>query len=129
MPARSVVPPIRSALAYCPRMHVIRGLRQALVMAIAAAVVALAAGGLWSTVQGSGFRVPFAVALMTIGGVLSLGGSSVFTRAETSDVRAFLGQGPDREEPGTGENLTGVGVFLFVALPLFVAGLLLYGSG
>jgi hypothetical protein len=66
---------------------------------------------------------------MVIGGVLSLGGSSVFSRAETNDVRAFLGQGPDRDEPGTGESLTGVGVFLFVSLPLFAAGLLLYGSG
>jgi hypothetical protein len=110
-------------------MHVIRGLRQALVMVIASVAGALAAAGLWTGVQGSGFRVPFAVGLMAIGGVLSLGGSSVFTRAETNDVRAFLGQGPDREEPGTGENLTGVGVFLFVSLPLFVAGLLLYGSG
>ena len=110
-------------------MHVTRGLRQALIMVLASAAVALAAAGLWAAVQGSGFRVPFAVALMIVGGVLSLGGSSVFTRAETSDVRAFLGQGPDREEPATGENLTGVGVFLFVSLPLFLVGLLLYGSG
>jgi hypothetical protein len=98
-------------------------------MVIASAAVALAAAGLWSVVQGGGIRVPFAVALMTIGGVLSLGGSSMFTRAETSDVRAFLGQGPDREEPATGQDLTGAGVFLFVSLPLFVTGLLVYGSG
>jgi hypothetical protein len=98
-------------------------------MLVVAALVALAAASLWSAVRGSGFRVPFAVGLMAIGGVLRLGGSSVFSRAETNDVRAFLGQGPDRYEPGTGESLTGVGVFLFVSLPLFAAGLLLYGSG
>jgi hypothetical protein len=69
----------------------------------------------------SGFRVPFAVALVLIGGVLSLGGSSVFSRAETTDVRAFFGQGPDRDEPWTGESPTAVGVLLFVSLPLFVA--------
>ena len=91
--------------------------------------VAAAGAGLWVALQDGGFRVPFAVALMSAGGVLSLGGSSVFGRAETNDVRAFLGQGPDRDEPGTGESLTGVGVFLFVSLPLFAAGLLLYGSG
>ena len=91
--------------------------------------VALAAAGLWAAVRESGFRVPFAVALMVIGGALSLGGSSVFSRAETNDVRAFLGQGPDRDEPGTGESLTGVGVFLFVSMPLFAGGLALYGSG
>jgi hypothetical protein len=110
-------------------MHVVRGLRQALFMLAGGVAVALVVAGVWTAVQGSGLRVPFAVALMVIGGVLSLGGSSVFSRAETNDVRAFLGQGPDRDEPGTGESLTGVGVFLFVSLPLFAAGLLLYGSG
>lgn len=110
-------------------MHVIRGLRQALLMLAASTALALGAAGVWWGVQGGGFRVPFAVALMVTGGVLSLGGSSVFSRAETSDVRAFLGQGPDRDEVGTGQHLTGVGVFLFVSLPLFATGLLLYGSG
>ena len=73
--------------------------------------------------------MPFAVVLMVIGGLLSLGGSSVFSRTETSDVRAFLGRCPEREDPGTGESLTAVGVFLFVSSPLFAAGLVLYGSG
>ena len=90
---------------------------------------ALAAAGVWWAVADGSFRVSLAVALMVIGGVLSLGGSSVFSRAETNDVRAFFGQGPDRDEPSTGESLTGVGVFLFVSLPLFVAGLALFGSG
>jgi hypothetical protein len=114
---------------YVPRMHVLHGLRQAMVMLGASVAVALAGAGMWWAVQDGGLRVPFAVALMAIGEVLSLGGSSVFSRAETNDVRAFLGQDPDRDEPGTGESLTGVGVFLFVSLPLFAAGLLLYGSG
>jgi len=110
-------------------MHVVRGFRQALLMLAGSAVVALAVAGVWSVLRDSGFRVPFAVALMVLGGALSLGGSSVFTRAETNDVRAFFGQGPDREDPGTGQSLTAVGVFLFVSLPLFVTGLVLFGSG
>ena len=98
-------------------------------MLAASVAGAAVAGGVWAVVDDGGFRVPFAVALMVIGGVLSLGGSSVFSRAETNDVRAFLGMGPDRDEPWTGESLTAVGVFLFVSLPLFVAGLVLFGSG
>jgi hypothetical protein len=39
-----------------------------------------------------------------------------------------FGMGPDREEPYTGEGLTGLGVFLFVSLPLFIAGGVLFGS-
>ena len=98
-------------------------------MLVASVAGAAVAAGVWAGVDDGGFRVPFAVALMVVGGVLSLGGSSVFSRAETNDVRAFFGQGPDREEPSTGEGLTAVGVFLFVSLPLFVAGLVLFGSG
>ena len=49
--------------------------------------------------------------------------------AETAGNIAHLFPEPDRDEPGTGESLTGVGVFLFVSLPLFAAGLLVYGSG
>jgi hypothetical protein len=37
--------------------------------------------------------------------------------------------GPDREEPYTGEGLTGMSVLLSVSLPLFIAGGVLFGSG
>jgi hypothetical protein len=40
----------------------------------------------------------------------------------TNDERALLGRGTDRERPDSGEGLTGLGVFLFVSLPLFIAG-------
>ena len=50
-------------------------------------------------------------------------------RLATAEARAFLGQGPGREESGGDEPLTALGVFLFVALPLFAAGLITYGSG
>ena len=110
-------------------MNVVRGLRQASVMVAGSAVVAAVAGGLWAVLRDAGFRVPFAVALMLIGAALSLTGGTLFNRAETSEVRAFLGLGPDHEELDTGEGLTSLGIFLFVSLPLVVAGLLLYGTG
>ena len=98
-------------------------------MLLACAAGAAVAGGLWALTQDSGFRVPFAVALMVVGGVLSLTGGTLFSRADSSDVRAFLGMGLDNSEVDSGEGLTGVGVFLFVSLPLFVVGLLLFGTG
>lgn len=98
-------------------------------MLLAGAAVAGAAGGIWVLTQDSGFRVPFAVALMVIGGVLSLTGGTTFSRADSGDARAFLGMGLDNSEVATGQSLTGVGVFLFVSLPLFAAGLLLFGTG
>jgi hypothetical protein len=45
------------------------------------------------------------------------------------DARAFLGMGLDNSEKDTGAGLTGVGIFLFVSLPLFVVGLVLFGTG
>jgi hypothetical protein len=110
-------------------MHVVRGLRQALVMLVIAVGLALAGAGVWAAVDGDGFRVPFAFALMAIGGLLCLTGGTVVARAESNEVFAFLGRGPDREVTGEGEALAPVGVFLFVCLPLLAAGLALYGSG
>lgn len=98
-------------------------------MLVGAVAVALAGAGVWSAVDDDGFRVPFAVALMVLGGLLGLGGGTVISRADGNDARAFLGMGPDREETGIGESLAPVGVFLFVSLPLFVAGLAIFGSG
>ena len=37
--------------------------------------------------------------------------------------------GPESGDPSAGEGLTGLGMFLFVSLPLLVAGGLLYGTG
>ena len=42
---------------------------------------------------------------------------------------AFLGMGPNFEEPATGEGLTALGIFLFVSLPLFIVGGLLFDPG
>ena len=98
-------------------------------MLLAGAAVAAAGGGLWALIQDSGFRVPFAVGLMVIGGTLSLTAGTAFSRADSSDARAFLGMGLDNSEVDTGASLTGVGIFLFVSLPLVLVGLLLFGTG
>jgi hypothetical protein len=107
---------------------VVRGLRQALVMLLFSAVAAFVVAGLWLALQGGGFRSKVGIASMVIAGLISFTGGTAFSRAADYEDRAFLGMGPDREEPDTGESLTGLGVFLFVSLPLFIAGGVLYGS-
>lgn len=56
-------------------------------------------------------------------------GGTALSRAATNDAGAFLGWGPEHDEPDTGPGVTGLGLFLFVSLPLFVAGGVLYGYG
>ena len=104
---------------------VVRGLRQALVMLIASAAAGLVAAGLWSAVQGGGFRSKAGIALMILAGLLCLTGGTALSRATSLENRAFFGTGPDLEEPASGEGLTALGVFLFVSLPLFLIGGLL----
>jgi hypothetical protein len=106
-----------------------RGLRQALVWLVGTALFALVAAGIWSALTGDDFRVAFAVALMAIGALLAFTGSNAISRAGSMDAFAFLGMGPESDDPDSGEGLTGLGIFLFVSLPLVVAGGLLYGTG
>jgi hypothetical protein len=106
-----------------------RGLRQAAVLLGAALVAGLVVAGLWVAIKGGGFRVPFAVALMAMGALLALSGSNALSRSGSMDTFAFLGRGPESEDPYAGDGLTNVGIFLFVALPLLVIGLLLFGTG
>ncbi len=98
-------------------------------MLLVSAVVALVVAGLWSAVRGGEFRSTVGIATMVIAALISLTGGTAMSRAATNDERAFLGMGPDREDPGTGEGLTGLGVFLFVSLPLFIAGGVLFDLG
>jgi hypothetical protein len=106
-----------------------RGLRQAAVLLAVALVVGLVAAGLWMAIKGGGFRVPFAVALMAMGALLALSGGSAISRTGSMDTFAILGMGPEYEDADSGGSLTNVGIFLFVALPLLVGGLALFGRG
>ena len=110
-------------------MHVARGLRQAFLLICGSALVAVAAATLWWALQDGGFRVKVAIALLVVAGLIALTGSNALNRSGTADMRVLLGAGPDHEDPTTGAALTGVGIFLFVSLPLFVVGGLLSGSG
>ncbi|WP_448640160.1 hypothetical protein [Geodermatophilus sp. URMC 63] len=108
-------------------MHVVRGLRQALVLLVGSAVVAVAAAGIWSAVADGAFRPKLSLSLFIVAGLLALFGGSAVSRAETSDIRAFLGMGPEADQPDLTPALGPVGVFLFVSLPLAVAGLVVAG--
>ena len=108
-------------------MHIVHGLRQALVMLLVGMAAACAAAAVWYAVQGGDFRAKVAVAALLTAGLLSVTGGSLVTRRMTSDARALLGAGPDREEPSSGDSLGAVGVLLFVAIPLFLLGLVLLG--
>jgi hypothetical protein len=90
--------------------------------------IAVASGvaGVWSAASNSGFWAKAGLVLMVIAGLLVFTGTMAFSRAETTRARAFLGQGPEAQGRDTGQGLTGVGVFLFVALPLFVLGAVLF---
>jgi hypothetical protein len=93
------------------------------------AVLALAGAGVWTAWQGGEYRRAAAIALVVLAGIISFTGGTVASRGMTSETYAFLGWGPGREEPATGDALTAVGVFLFVAVPLFLVGGFLYGTG
>jgi hypothetical protein len=108
-------------------MYVARGLRQAFLLICASGGVAVA--GLWWALQDGGFRVKVAIALLVIAGLLAISGGNALNRTGIAETRVLLGSGPDHEDPTSGGALTNVGIFLFVAVPLFVAGGLLYGTG
>jgi hypothetical protein len=105
------------------------GLRQAVVFLVAGGAGAAAAAGVWTAFDGGSFRVAFAVALMIMGAVLAISGGSAISRTGSRDAFAFLGLGPENTEAASSSALTNLGIFLFVSLPLLVAGLLLFGRG
>ena len=105
-------------------MHVRRGLEQALRLLLLSAAVGAVVATLWWLVSGDYLR-RYGLVLMGIGALVAVTGGTALSREVTTDARAFLGAGPDREEPGTGEHLGPLGVFLFVCVPLVVLGGLL----
>ena len=98
-------------------------------MLLGAGCVALAVAVLWLVVWQGSLRTAFGITLMVLGALLALTGSNLLSRAGSADERAFLGLGPESEDPYSGAGLAPLGVFLFVSLPLFVVGGLLYGAG
>ena len=98
-------------------------------MLAVSATAAAAAAGVWVAVGDAAYRSRFAICLLVVAGLLSLTGGTLVSRSATMEMRALTGEGPGMDEPGEGEALTALGVFLFVALPLFAAGAVLHGNG
>ncbi|MER5704335.1 hypothetical protein ABT023_20680 [Micromonospora sp. NPDC002296] len=103
-------------------MTVVRGLREALVLFVIALVVVAVAVGVWTVVGGGDFVFRFGVALIVVGTLLGLTGDLTLSRIGMLPARATFGLAPEREDAGGGRVLTGVGIFLFVSLPLMVVG-------
>lgn len=91
------------------------------------AALACAAAGVWVAVADGGSRSRLGISMIVVGGLIGLLSGTLAARAETSDARAFLGTGPEREQPELSGALGPVGVFLFVAVPLAGVGLVLAG--
>lgn len=106
-------------------MTVIRGLREALVLFVIAVVVIAVAVGIWVGVSGGNFTHRLGVAFMVVGALLGMTGDLTLSRIETMPARSVFGLAPEREGAGGGRVLTGVGIFLFVAVPLIAVGVLL----
>ncbi|WP_433341868.1 hypothetical protein [Micromonospora sp. CA-111912] len=106
-------------------MTVVRGLREALMLFVIALVAVAVAVGVWTVVGGGDFVFRFGVALIVVGTLLGLTGDLTLSRIGMLPARATFGLAPEREDAGGGRVLTGVGIFLFVSLPLMVVGVTL----
>lgn len=97
-------------------------------LVIAAAVAAIAALS-WITIRGGDFAGRMGFSMVVLGAVLAFTGNSAFGRMGSNDAFAWLGKGPEvgSVDAGGGRVLTGIGVFLFVAVPLMAGGVILIG--
>jgi hypothetical protein len=106
-------------------MTVVRGLREALLLFVIALVLVAAAAAIWVAVDGGDYIGRFGIALMVVGALLGVTGDLTLSRIGMLGARSTFGVAPEREEAGGGRVLTGVGIFLFVGLPLMLAGVVL----
>ncbi len=106
-------------------MTVLRGLREAAVLILIAAVATGVGVGIWVAVDGGDFVHRVGVVLVLVALLLAVTGDLTLSRIGMLDARTAFGLPPEREDAGGGRVLTGVGIFLFVSIPLLVVGLLL----
>ncbi|WP_406069881.1 hypothetical protein [Micromonospora sp. NBC_01638] len=106
-------------------MTVLKGLREALVLLVIALVVVAVAAGVWVAVSGGEFATRLGIALVVVGALLGVTGDLTLSRVGMLGARATFGLAPEQETGGGGRVLTGVGIFLFVGLPLVVVGIML----
>jgi hypothetical protein len=105
-------------------MTVVKGLVEASTMLVIAAIIAAIAALSWITIGGGDFAGRMGFFLAILGVVLAITGNSAFSRMASSDAFARLGRGPKAGSLGAGgvRTLTGIGVVLFVAVPLIAIG-------
>jgi hypothetical protein len=108
-------------------MTVVKGLVEASTMLVIAAVVAAISALSWITIGGGDFAGRMGICLVILGAVLALTGESTLGRMASADAFAWLGRGPEVGglDSGGGRILTGIGIFLFVSVPLIAIGALL----
>jgi hypothetical protein len=106
-------------------MTALKGLLEAAVLLVIAAVAAAVIAGVWLAFGGGDFTTRFGISMAIVGALLAATGGVAFSRAGSATGFAWLGRGPERGDAGGGRVLTNVGIFLFVAVPLIVAGALL----
>ncbi|MFD1320160.1 hypothetical protein [Micromonospora sonneratiae] len=104
---------------------VLRGLLEALVLGVAAAILAAVAALIWVLAGDGEFTTRLGMSLIAIGALLAITGTLSLSRMGTADMRAWFGAAPELGDAGGGMVLTGVGIFLFVSLPLIAVGVLL----
>jgi hypothetical protein len=110
-------------------MHAVRGLRQAVILIVGFAALAVVAAVIWSAVAGGGIRVKVAIALLVVAVLVFITSNGMATRPLMAGISVLQGLPPDDGERADTGGLTGVGIFLLVGLPLFLAGAVLYGTG
>ncbi|MFG1673544.1 hypothetical protein [Micromonospora sp. NPDC049282] len=104
---------------------VVRGLREALLLFVIAVLVIGVAVGVWVAISGGDFVHRVGVAFMLVGGLIGMTGDLTLSRIGMLPARSTFGLAPEREDGGGGRVLTGVGIFLFVSIPLIAFGILL----
>jgi hypothetical protein len=106
-------------------MTAVKGLLEALVLTVIAAVVAAVLAGVWIALDDGDFVSRLGICLVLAGAFAAATGGLGFTKMGSADAYAWFGHGPERETSDGGRVLTGMGIFLFVTLPLVVGGGLL----
>ncbi|MET8090603.1 hypothetical protein [Micromonospora sp. NPDC005220] len=106
-------------------MTVLRGLREALLLFVVVGALVAVAAMVWVAVAGGDYTARLGIGLVVVGGLLGITGDLTLSRIGMLGPRATFGVGPEQETASGGRVLTGVGIFLFVGLPLIVVGVLL----
>jgi hypothetical protein len=110
-------------------MTMVKGLFEASVMLFVALAVAAISALSWITIGDGNFAGRMGTCLIILGLVLAITADSGISRMASADAFAWLGRGPEIEKGNErgGRILTGLGIFLFVAVPLVALGAMMLG--